>query len=95
MESWAAVAAGITCGLAGSIPQAVLFEIALRGQAGATVSAGLLSVVASYVLLTLALLVVWIVAPAQELTFGVALVAAHQVFWWAEAIRAWRAANAR
>lgn len=93
MADWYVWVAAIVCGLAGAFPQAYLFERALKGYKDVRMDLGLLSVVVSFVSLTLVLLVVWIVAPAQELVFGTVMVSAYLVLWGVEAVRAWRAAN--
>ena len=93
MEDWYVWVAAIVCGLAGALPQAYLFEKALKGYKDVRVDLGLLSVIVSFVTLTLVLLAVWIVAPARELVFGTVMVSAYLVLWGVEAIRAWRAAN--
>ena len=93
MEDWYVWAAAIVCGLAGALPQAYLFEKALKGYKDVRMDLGLLRVVVSFVSLTLVLLAVWIVAPEQELVFGTVMVSAYLALWGAEAIRAWRAAT--
>ena len=93
MEDWYVWVAAIVCGLAGALPQAYLFEKALKGYKDVRVSLGLLSVIVSFVTLTLVLLAVWIVAPEQELVFGTVMVSAYLALWGAEAVRAWRAAT--
>lgn len=93
MADWYVWVAAIVCGLAGAAPQAYLFEKALKGYKNLRVDLGLLSVVVSFVSLTLVLLAVWIVAPDRELVFGTVMVVAYLTLWGVEAIRAWRAAN--
>lgn len=93
MEDWYVWVAAIVCGLAGALPQAYLFEKALKGYKDVRVSLGLLSVIVSFVTLTLVLLAVWIVAPEQELVFGTVMVSAYLALWGVEAVRAWRAAT--
>lgn len=95
MADWYVAIAAIVCGVAGALPQAYLFERALKGYKGVRIDLGLLSVLVSFVMLTLVLLVVWLVAPAQELVFGTVMVSAYLALWGVEAVRAWRAANAK
>lgn len=94
MGVWATVFSGVICGCAGALPQAYLFEGALRGQESVSMARGVLSVLVSFATLTLLLLVVWLVAPEEELVFGGAMVSAYLVLWSIEAVRAWRSANA-
>jgi uncharacterized BrkB/YihY/UPF0761 family membrane protein len=93
MGVWGALIAGATCGVAGAAPQAFLFEQALKGQQEMNMALGLLSVLVSFVSLTLILLIVWLVAPKYELTFGIAMVSAYLGVWLVNAGRAWYAAN--
>ncbi len=95
MEGWGAMAAGIICGLAGSAPQAYLFEAAHRGRGTVSVGLGLASVAISFISLTLVLLAVWLIVPEQELTFGVSMIVGYLALWGIEAVRAWRAAKAQ
>ena len=95
METQVAVAAGVLFGLLGCVASAVLFERALRGSNAVSLAAGLAAVGASFLTLTVVLLVVYTATHAGFLEFGCALVAAFLLFWGVEAARAWRAANGR
>lgn len=95
MADWLVWGVAVVCGLAGALPQAYLFGNALKGHKDVRMDLGLLSVVVSFVALTLVLLVVWKVAPAWELTFGTVMVSAFLALWGVEAVRAWRVASGR
>lgn len=95
VETQVAVAAGVLFGLLGCVAPAVLFERALRGSRTVSLAAGLAAVGASFLTLTVVLIVVYTATNAGFLEFGCALVAAFLLFWSIEAIRAWRAANGR
>ena len=95
MADWCVWVAAIACGLAGAAPQAFLLERALKGYKGVRMDLGLLSVVVSFVSLTLVLLVVWLVAPQRELVFGTVMVSANLALCGVDAVRAWRVANGR
>ena len=87
---------GVVCGLAGAVPPAFLFEVALRDNKSrvTTVSAGLASIMVSFAMLSLAILVVRLVAQEATFAFGVATSATFLAVWGIESIRGWRAAQA-
>lgn len=93
MDLPVAVVCGALFGLLGCVAPAVPFEWALRGGARASVAVGLASCLVSFLVLTGALLAVYIVARAGFFEFGCAMVASFLLFWAVEAVRAWRAAN--
>lgn len=95
MENMGVIVAAIVCGIVGGLPQAFLFEKALKGNKGVNVALGLASVIVSFVMLSLAILVARAVAPGHTLAFGTVTVAAFLVFWGVEAVRAWHAADRR
>ena len=59
------------------------------------VSLGVVSILASFLMLSLALLAVRVLAAEKVLPFGCAMVAAFLLFWAVEAVRGWMAANGR
>lgn len=87
------VLVGALLGIAGSVPSAVLLELALRKGRAIGVAAGLVSVIASFILLAGALLVVWFVSRDEVLPFGCAEAVSFLLVWTVEAWRAWRDAN--
>ncbi|MDO4848585.1 MAG: hypothetical protein Q4B45_02245 [Coriobacteriia bacterium] len=89
------ILAGLACGIIGSAFPGFLFEKALKGGTTAKVnlSLGMVSIFSSFVLLSLAQLVVYRLASEKALTFGCAMVASFLLFWAIEAARAWKAAN--
>ena len=94
------IVVGVICGLVGSLPSAYLFEVALKNVAGeaagtASVANGLVSILVSFSMLSLATLVVYFVARESTLTFGCAMNTAFLAVWGIESIRGWRAANGR
>lgn len=95
MEPQVAVVSGALFGLLGCVAPAVLFERALRGKAKVSMTAGLAAVGASFLTLTVVLLVVHLAADTGFLEFGCSMIAAFLLLWAVEAIRAWRAANGR
>lgn len=91
----AAIVGGLV-GVVGCVPAAILFEGALRRGARVSVTAGIASVMVSYLMLLVALLVVYVVADGagdEFLVFACSMVALFLLFWAVEAVRAWRAAN--
>ena len=60
-----------------------------------SLAAGIAAVFASFMTLTVVLLVVYLVTSEHFLEFGTAMVASFLLLWGVEAARAWRAANAR
>ncbi|MBO7674384.1 MAG: hypothetical protein J6S63_05190 [Atopobiaceae bacterium] len=88
-----AIAFGSAIGIVGSVPAAFLFEQALKGTRQVSVGAGLASIMASFVMMSVAVLVVRIAAPHDVLLFGVAEVASFLLLWAIEAGRAWRDAQ--
>ena len=95
MDPQVAIASGALFGLLGCVAPAALFERALRGGSEVSLAAGLAAVGASFLMLTVVLLAVYLFADAGFLEFGCALVGSFLLFWGVEAIRAWRAANGR
>lgn len=95
MEIAPEVTAGILCGLIGCAAPGFLFERALKKGTRVSVSLGAVSILASFLLLSLALVVVRVVAAEKLLPFGCAMVAAFLLFWAVEAVRGWMAANGR
>lgn len=90
MDGYGAI--GIVLGLVGALPPALLFERALRkGHVG--VAAGLASIMASFMALTLSMLAVWWFARRHLLLFGCSEVGSFLLVWCIEAWRAWRDAN--
>ncbi len=86
---------GALWGIIGSVFPGFLFEKALKGGTTAKVnlSLGMVSIFSSFVLLSLAQLVVYHLASEKALAFGCAMVASFLLFWAVEAARAWKAAN--
>ena len=95
MDPQVAVVSGALFGLMGCVAPAVLFERALRGSRAVSLAAGIAAMGATFLTLTVVLLVVYTATNTGFLEFGCALVAAFLLFWGVEAIRAWRAANGR
>lgn len=93
METWSTVVIGAICGIVGALPQAYLFERAIQRHGKVSIALGLVSVIVSLCVFELALFVVWVVAPKQELSFGIALVAAYLSLWTVGAVRAWQDAQ--
>lgn len=93
MEGARVVVLGVVLGIVGTLPSAFLFERALRKEGDASVAAGLASVMASFVVLSAAIAVVWFVARDSVLSFGVALAASFLLVWAIEAGRAWHRAQ--
>ena len=89
------VMAGVLCGLIGCAAPGVLFERALKKGKRVSVSLGVVSILASFLMLSLALLAVRVLAAEKVLPFGCAMVAAFLLFWAVEAVRGWMAANGR
>lgn len=91
----AAIAGGLV-GMVGCVPSALLFERALKRGAKVSVTAGIASVMVSYLMLLVALLVAYVVSDGtgdEFLVFACSMVALFLLFWAVEAVRAWRAAN--
>lgn len=93
MDSMTAILAGVLCGLVGSFAPAFLFEKALKSGTRVSMSAGIASIMVSFVFLSLALLAVYVLASTEVLAFGCAMVLAYLLFWAVEAVRAWKAAQ--
>lgn len=88
-----AILVGACVGLIGCIPSAVLFERALRGTGKVSAASGSVSIIASALFLSAALLVVWRAAEEWLLTFGCSLAASFLLFWGVEALRACKVVN--
>lgn len=91
-----AVIVGGLVGVVGCVPSAVLFERALKRGARVSVAAGIVSVMVSYLMLLVALVVAYVVMGSADdgfLAFACSMVALFLLFWAVEAVRAWRAAN--
>ena len=88
-----AIALGVVSGLAGAVPSAFLFEVALRGEPSraASVARGLVSTMASFAMLSLAMLAVHLLAPEATLAFGCATCATFLAVWGIESVRGLRA----
>ncbi|QOY60764.1 hypothetical protein [Thermophilibacter immobilis] len=95
MDFSTAIVAGGICGLVGCVTPAVVFERALRPGTRVSMSAGIASIMVSFLVLSGVLLVVYLVTDTGLLEFGCAMVASFLLFWAVEALRAWRAANGR
>lgn len=93
MADLTTIFAGVVCALVGSVAPAILFENALKPGRRVSLAAGLASILSSFLFLALALLVEYVYASEKFLAFGCAMAAAFLLFWSAEALRAWRAAN--
>ncbi len=94
--SWTVVSGAIVALLA-CLPAAWLYELALKGgrRSGVvSVELGLACILTSFVLMSVAVLVVHCTAEEATLPFGCAMVVTFLVFWGAESVRGWRAANA-
>lgn len=95
MDQATALVAGACFGLLGCIAPALLFEQALKKGTRVSVGAGMASILVSFLALSGALLVAYLVASERLLEFGCSMVASFLLFWGVEARRAWRAANGR
>jgi Ca2+/Na+ antiporter len=84
---------GVLCGIIGCLPPAFLFEQALKPGRRVKVSEGLRSILISFVMLTVAILTVWLVVDDDVLQFGCAMVMTFLLFWAIESLRGWRATN--
>lgn len=93
MEAPVVIALGALVAILASLPQAHLFERALKENARVGLAAGLASVLFSFLTLTAAVLVVYLVTSESVLGFGCAAVSAFLLLWAAESLRAWRCAN--
>ena len=89
------VMAGVLCGLVGCAAPGFLFERALKKGKRVSVGLGVASILVSFLMLSLALLAVRVLAAEKVLPFGCAMVAAFLLFWAVEAVRGWMAANGR
>ncbi len=90
---WGAVVAGAICGLVGCIPPAFLLEEVMRKGIRVEIATGLASIIISFVMLTIAVLVVYLVASEATLVFGCSMAASFLAVWAVESLRAWRDAN--
>ncbi len=95
MDGLTFILGGAACGIIGSAFPGFLFEKALKEgtKAKVNLSLGMVSIFSSFVLLSLAQLVVYRLASEKAFVFGCAMVASFLLFWAVEAARAWKAAN--
>lgn len=89
MDGWIVFVGGAACGIAGSIPPAVLLERVLKRGMRVKVAHGLASILVSFAFMSAALAVVRMVARSEILTFGVGMMASFLLLWGVEALRAW------
>ena len=87
------VVLGAVLGVVGALPAVYLLEQALRKRGAANVATGLISVMISFIMLSSAILAVWLLSRDNVLAFGVAEAAAFLLVWVIEAVRAWRDAQ--
>lgn len=93
MHGTLAVITGAVLGIVASLPAGVLFERALKRSGNVSVGAGLLSILASFGMLSVGIVVVRLAAREYVLLFGTAEAASFLLVWAVEAIRAWRDAQ--
>ncbi len=93
MEGAATVLLGVIIGLVGALPSMYLLEQALKRDRRVSVASGLVSIMASFAMLSAAIFVVWLVSRERVLVFGVAVVASFLFVWTIEAWRAWHDAQ--
>ena len=93
MSDTAAILMGVVLGIASSLPAMFLFEQALGNRHHPRVAVGLICIVASFVVLSAAVLRVWLIAPGSVLVFGASEAVSFLLVWAVEAWRAWRAAQ--
>ena len=93
LEVWSAVVAGAICGLAGCVPPAFLLEGVMSKGIRVNIATGLASIIVPFVMLSVAVLVVYLVASEATLVFGCSMAAAFLAVWAVESLRAWRDAN--
>lgn len=89
------VIGGAVCGIAGSIPPAVLLEGVLKRGMRVKVAHGLASILVSFAFMSAVLVAIRMVARSEILTFGVAMMASFILFWGVEALRAWAVRDGR
>ena len=87
---WQIVAMGSVLGIVGALPSAYLLERALRRDRAVSVAKGLVSIMVSFTILSVAIFVAWLAARERVLVFGVSIVASFLLVWVVEAWRAWR-----
>lgn len=95
MNTAAALIAGAFFGILGCAAPAFLFERALKTGTRVSMAAGLASVLSSFLLESVVLLVAYRAMRSSFLEFGCAMVGSFLLFWGVESVRAWRAANGR
>ena len=88
-------AAGVVFGRRGFLAPAPRFERARRTGTRVSVGAGIASILASFLVMSCAILAVRLLSGSGFVEFGFSMVASFLVFWGVEAVRAWRAANGR
>lgn len=93
MVEAAVVALGVAVGVLGAVPPALLFEQALRKARPVSVAAGLAGIMVSFVMLSVAVFVVWLTSRKDVLVFGTAEASSFLLVWVVEALRAWRGAQ--
>ena len=87
------IGVGSFLGIVGALPSAYLFEQALRKVRPVSVASGLASILASYIMLCVAVFVVWLVSRENALPFGVAEAVSFLLVWAIEAWRGWHDAQ--
>lgn len=93
MGTTQAIIMGSVIGVIGALPPALLFELALRNDQRVNVAVGLASILISFIMLSVAVFVIWLAARGLVLPFGVAEAASFLLVWAVEAWRAWRDAQ--
>lgn len=88
-----AIIMGSVIGIVGALPPAFLFELALKKDKRVNVAVGLASILISFIMLSIAVFVIWLAARELVLPFGVAEATSFLLVWAVEAGRAWRDAQ--
>ena len=87
---WQIIVLGSALGIVGALPSAYLLERALRRDRAVSVAKGLVSIMVSFAMLSIAIFAAWLAASEHVLAFGVSVVASFLLVWVVEAWRAWR-----
>ncbi len=90
MGTTQAIIMGSVIGIIGALPPAFLFELALRKDQRVNVAVGLASILISFIMLSVAVFVIWLAARELVLPFGTAEAVSFLFVWVVEAWRAWR-----